>query len=100
VLITDYSSLMFDYAHTGRPMLFHTPDLAHHHDPANRGFTLDFAARAPGPLLSTTEDVLAALHDLDTVTARHAGAYAAFREAYCDLDDGRASTRVADRLMR
>ncbi len=100
VLITDYSSLMFDFAHTGRPMLFHTPDLAHYRDPANRGFTFDFETRAPGPLLASTEEVLSSLGDLDAVTAQHADAYAAFREAYCDLDDGRAATRVADRLMR
>ena len=100
VLVTDYSSLMFDFAHTGRPMLFLTPDLAYYRDPAVRGFTLDFERRAPGPLLTSTGDVLAALTDLDAVAARHADAYAAFREAYCDLDDGRAAARVADRLLR
>ncbi|MFD9068562.1 bifunctional glycosyltransferase/CDP-glycerol:glycerophosphate glycerophosphotransferase [Streptomyces lasiicapitis] len=99
VLITDYSSLMFDFAHTGRPMLFHAYDLAHYRDTV-RGFYLDFENRAPGPLLASTGEVVDALRDLDTVAARHADAYAAFREAYCDLDDGRAAARVADRLMR
>ncbi|MGW0734251.1 CDP-glycerol glycerophosphotransferase family protein [Streptomyces sp. NPDC002851] len=99
VLITDYSALMFDYAHTGRPMLFHTPDLAHYRDTV-RGLYLDFERRAPGPLLSGTDEVVAALRDLDATAARHADAYAAFRQAYCDLDDGRASARVAARLLR
>ncbi|MFC7310512.1 CDP-glycerol glycerophosphotransferase family protein [Streptomyces monticola] len=99
VLVTDYSALMFDFAHTGRPMLFHTPDLEHYRDTV-RGFYLDFESRAPGPLLGTTAGIAAALHDLDGVAARHADAYATFRQAYCDLDDGRASARVADRLMR
>jgi CDP-glycerol glycerophosphotransferase len=100
VLITDYSSLMFDFAHTGRPILFHTPDLEHFRDPSFRGFTFDFESRAPGPLLTSTQQVLSALCDLDTVTEQHADAYAAFREAYCDLDDGRAAARVADWLLR
>ncbi|GHJ36442.1 CDP-glycerol glycerophosphotransferase family protein [Streptomyces sp. TS71-3] len=99
VLVTDYSSLMFDFAHTGRPMLFHTYDLEHYRDTV-RGFTLDFETRAPGPLLTSTDEVLTALRDLDALTERHADAYAAFRDAYCDLDDGQAAARVADRLMR
>ncbi|MFH8986513.1 CDP-glycerol glycerophosphotransferase family protein [Streptomyces sp. NPDC017940] len=99
VLITDYSSLMFDFAHTGRPMLFHAYDLEHYRDTV-RGFYLDFENGAPGPLLTSTAEVVDALRDLDAVTRRHADAYAAFREAYCDLDDGRAAGRVADRLLR
>ncbi|WP_189930741.1 CDP-glycerol glycerophosphotransferase family protein [Streptomyces sulfonofaciens] len=99
VLVTDYSSLMFDFAHTGRPMLFHTYDLEHYRDTV-RGFTLDFEARAPGPLLTSTDEVLAALRGLDMLAERHTDAYAAFRDAYCDLDDGHAAARVADRLLR
>ncbi|MEV6751739.1 CDP-glycerol glycerophosphotransferase family protein [Streptomyces sp. NPDC051214] len=99
VLVTDYSSLMFDFAHTGRPMLFHAYDLEHYRDTV-RGFYLDFETSAPGPLLASTGEVVEALRDLDSLTARHAEAYAAFREAYCDLDDGRAAARVAERLMR
>ncbi|NEE27554.1 CDP-glycerol:glycerophosphate glycerophosphotransferase, partial [Streptomyces sp. SID7982] len=41
VLVTDYSSIMFDFAQTGRPMLFHTYDLAHYRDTL-RGFCFDF----------------------------------------------------------
>ncbi|MET8690211.1 CDP-glycerol glycerophosphotransferase family protein [Streptomyces sp. NPDC004732] len=99
VLVTDYSSLMFDFAHTGRPMLFHAYDLEHYRDTV-RGFYLDFETRAPGPLLASTGEVVEALRDLDAITSRHAEAYAAFREAYCDLDDGQAAARVAERLMR
>ncbi|MFF8640393.1 CDP-glycerol glycerophosphotransferase family protein [Streptomyces sp. NPDC015345] len=99
VLVTDYSSLMFDFAHTGRPMLFHAYDLEHYRDTV-RGFYLDFETSAPGPLLASTGEVVEALRDLDAIAARHTDAYAAFREAYCDLDDGRAAARVAERLMR
>jgi CDP-glycerol glycerophosphotransferase len=98
VLVTDYSSTMFDFAITGRPILFYTYDLA---DYAGRlrGFYFDLAPVAPGPLLNTTEEVLDALLHLDAVAARHAQAYARFRERFCHLEDGHAAERVLDRLF-
>ncbi|OCC07992.1 CDP-glycerol glycerophosphotransferase family protein [Streptomyces sp. PTY087I2] len=98
VLVTDYAGLMFDFALTGRPMLFHTYDLEHYRDTV-RGFCLDFETRAPGPLLVTTDEAAQALRDTGTSAARHADAYESFRRDYCDLDDGRAAARVADRLL-
>ncbi|MEI7034915.1 CDP-glycerol glycerophosphotransferase family protein [Streptomyces pratensis] len=98
VLVTDYAGLMFDFALTGRPMLFHTYDLEHYRDTV-RGFCLDFETRAPGPLLVTTEEVAQALRDTKALAARHADAYESFRRDYCDLDDGGAAARVADRLL-
>ena len=47
VLVTDYSSMMFDFANTGRPMLFFTYDLEAYRDEI-RGFYFDFGAQAPG----------------------------------------------------
>ncbi|MFJ3970514.1 CDP-glycerol glycerophosphotransferase family protein [Streptomyces parvus] len=98
VLVTDYAGLVFDFALTGRPMLFHTHDLEHYRDTV-RGFCLDFETRAPGPLLVTTDEVAQALRDTDRSAARHADAYESFRRDYCDLDDGNAAARVADRLL-
>ncbi|MFJ4968923.1 CDP-glycerol glycerophosphotransferase family protein [Streptomyces sp. NPDC088755] len=98
VLVTDYAGLMFDFALTGRPMLFHTYDLEHYRDTV-RGFCLDFETRAPGPLLVTTEEVAQALRSTGALAARHADAYESFRRDYCDLDDGGAAARVADRLL-
>ena len=98
VLITDYSSVMFDFATTGRPMLFFTYDLAHYRDQL-RGFYFDLAAEAPGPLLATSDEVIAALRDIAGVAADHQAAYAAFAAKYCPLDDGKAAARVCDRLF-
>ena len=89
---------MFDFVNTGRPVLFFAYDLEHYRDNL-RGFSLDYEAQAPGPLLRTSAEVVAALGDLPNVAAEYADKYAAFREAYCDLDDGRASARVADALL-
>ena len=92
-VVTDYSSVMFDYANTGRPMVFFTWDLESYRDEL-RGFYFDLEAEAPGPLVRTTEEVADALRDLDAVSAKYADRYAAFRERFCSLEDGHASRRV------
>jgi len=93
VLITDYSSVMFDFAPSGRPMLFFTYDLAQYRD-QTRGFYFDFEADAPGPLLATSGQVISALADIDSVAAKYEGARAAFTARFCPLDDGNASARA------
>ena len=93
ILLTDYSSAMFDFAITRKPMLFFTYDLAEYRD-VTRGFYFDFEHEAPGPLLATTEEVGDAIENLDAVSARHAQAYEAFYERYCALEDGAAAERV------
>ncbi len=98
VLLTDYSSAMFDFAITGRPVLFFVYDLVEYRDEI-RGFYFDFESEAPGPLLASNAEVIAALCDLDAVVERHAEAFAAFRERYCHLEDGCASARVVDAIL-
>jgi CDP-glycerol glycerophosphotransferase len=98
VLVTDYSSVMFDFAITGKPIVFFTYDLAHYRDDV-RGFYFDFAAEAPGPLVTTTEELATALRDIDGVRHRFEPAYARFRERFCSLEDGRAAARVVDAVF-
>ncbi|MEV0581666.1 bifunctional glycosyltransferase family 2 protein/CDP-glycerol:glycerophosphate glycerophosphotransferase [Nonomuraea sp. NPDC050310] len=98
LLITDYSSAMFDFAVTGRPILFYTYDLEHYRDTL-RGFYFDFEAEAPGPLLRSTEEVVEAVRGIEETTAKYQGLYAAFVAKFCPLDDGMASARVVDRVF-
>jgi CDP-glycerol glycerophosphotransferase len=98
VLITDYSSTMFDFAVTGKPILFYTYDLAEYRDEV-RGFSFDFEREAPGPLLARADEVRAALEDVEDVTRQYAAAYQAFVQRFCYLDDGRASDRVIDAVF-
>jgi CDP-glycerol glycerophosphotransferase len=98
VLITDYSSMMCDFAATGKPMVFYTYDLEDYRDNL-RGFNLDLEAEAPGPLLATSAEVIAAVGDLDTVTARHRARYEAFVAKFCPLDDGKAGARACDAIF-
>jgi CDP-glycerol glycerophosphotransferase len=98
VMVTDYSSTMFDFAVTGKPMLFYTYDLSDYRDRL-RGFYFDFEAQAPGPLLRTSTEVVEALLALPAQQARYADAYARFQAKYCHLEDGKAAGRVIDRLV-
>ncbi|MEU6425777.1 bifunctional glycosyltransferase family 2 protein/CDP-glycerol:glycerophosphate glycerophosphotransferase [Microbispora sp. NPDC046973] len=95
VLVTDYSSAMFDFACTGRPMVFFAHDLERYRDEV-RGFYFDFEAEAPGPVLRTGDDVLDVLRygDLGQFAAR----YERFARRYCPWDDGHASARVVARM--
>jgi CDP-glycerol glycerophosphotransferase len=98
VLLTDYSSVMFDFVNTGRPMLFFTWDLEDYRDNL-RGFYFDFEAEAPGPLLTTSGEVIEALRSLDDVTREYAARYQAFRERFAGLEDGNASARFIERFL-
>ncbi|NDU75638.1 glycosyltransferase [Actinomadura sp. DSM 109109] len=98
VLISDYSSVMFDYANTGRPMLFFTYDLADYRDRL-RGFYFDFEAEAPGPLVETSDDLIAAVRDADSAVEGYRDRYKDFVARFCPLDDGHAASRTVDRVF-
>src|SRR5699024_7950338 len=54
VLITDYSSIMFDFANTKKPIVFYTYDFDNYRNNL-RGFYMDFENEAPGPFVYDTE---------------------------------------------
>ena len=95
-LITDYSSVMFDYSVTGKPMYFLVPDMERYRGEL-RGFYFDLAAHAPGPLVRTQDELVAAItrDDSDAYASR----YAAWRAKFNDLDDGHAAERVVGRII-
>ncbi|HET7385990.1 MAG TPA: CDP-glycerol glycerophosphotransferase family protein [Nocardioidaceae bacterium] len=96
--VLDYSSLRFDYALTGRPMIFLVPDVSEY-TAHTRGFLFDFAPTAPGPWADDTAGVVAALRDLPAVAAAHRAAYDAFNQRFNRLNDGHAAERVVTALL-
>jgi CDP-glycerol glycerophosphotransferase len=97
VLVTDYSSTMFDFAVTGRPMAFFAPDLDDYADRL-RGFYFDYAELVPGPVARTEAELADALRDPAGLAPWDAER-AAFRERFCGLEDGGAADRVLDRVL-
>ncbi|MCW2898077.1 MAG: glycerophosphotransferase, partial [Streptosporangiaceae bacterium] len=98
VLVTDYSSVMFDYANTGKPMLFFTYDLLDYRDRL-RGFYFDFEKEAPGPLVETSDALIEAIRSAGEVASLYRPSYDAFVERFCPFDDGKAASRVVDRIF-
>lgn len=94
VLVTDYSSAMFDFAVSGRPIVYFTPDLAQY--TATRGVYFDLAECAPGPMYTDIESLVEGLRDLPELAERYRDRYTAFRERFAPWADGHAAARVVD----
>ena len=92
-MITDYSSVMFDYSILNRPMYFFCYDLEKYRDEL-RGFYFDFEKKAPGPLVTTTRELLnaMALESQDLFRERRE----AFRETFVSKETGTASDQIVD----
>ncbi len=99
IIITDYSSVFFDYANLKRPMLFYTYDLERYRD-VLRGFYIDIEEELPGPLLFTTDEVIDAVQNIDKVTDEYREKYEAFYEKFCGWEDGRASENIINEVFK
>jgi CDP-glycerol glycerophosphotransferase len=97
ILVNDYSSVMFDFCVTGKPIVFLTPDIAQYRD-ATRGFYFDLEEKAPGPLHNSTDEVVRSIKNIGAVSRRYATKYAAFVEMFAPYCDGDATSRVFDAL--
>jgi len=94
VLVSDYSSAVFDFAVTGRPIVLFPYDLDHYRT-GLRQLYFDYEDWAPGPVVTSTDDLA------DAVTeARYRNGHDAeltrFVERFCPHEDGSASDRVID----
>ncbi|AVW09245.1 CDP-glycerol glycerophosphotransferase family protein [Lactiplantibacillus paraplantarum] len=94
LLITDYSSVMFDYAILNRPMLFYPYDLAHYQGDV-RGFYFDYN-KVPGPIVTNEQDFLAKLDQFLTNGGypNEIAKMMAFRTQFTEWEQGTASQRV------
>ena len=93
VLLTDYSSAIFEYSLLERPMAFLAPDLEAYE--RERGFYVDYRSWVPGPVFADTDALAGWLRegpvDLDRVRA--------FRDASFAVADGRATARLVDEVL-
>lgn len=96
-LLTDYSSVFFDYANTARPIMFFWPDYQHYANDI-RGFYFGLD-ELPGPHCLTNDEVIAAVQDLPNYEDKYGEDYAAFREKFCPKDDGHAAERVIQKVF-
>ncbi|MFI5710850.1 CDP-glycerol glycerophosphotransferase family protein [Kribbella sp. NPDC051620] len=97
VLISDYSSISFDYANLDRPIVLLVDDLGAYD--STRGTYFDITAFPPGLVARSPEELLAALQTGAFAKAEAAKHRQLFREKFCEFDDGRAAERVVRRIF-
>jgi CDP-glycerol glycerophosphotransferase len=92
VLVTDYSSVMFDYANLGRPMVFFAYDYDDYVRD-ERGTYVELTQIAPGPVVHDAQALIGALKSSDD-TRDHQERYAEFKKRFCTYETGQAARTV------
>ncbi len=95
VLITDYSSVMFDYSLTGKKIIFFAYDLEEYTNDL-RGTCFDLTEEAPGPVVRTTKEVIDAVRGDD---GSYAERRAAFLDKYLTYENGRSSEMIFEEVF-
>lgn len=93
ICITDYSSVMFDFANTKKPMLFFTYDLEHYRD-SLRGFYFDFENEAPGPLIKTNDSLIKSIKNIERIQQQYQMKYEKFYDKFCSYESGTAAQSI------
>jgi CDP-glycerol glycerophosphotransferase len=96
-MITDFSSVMFDYAVLDRPLVIFAPDWDVYK--AVRGVTFELPVEHPGTFVRTFDDLVGAFRSGQVDSAEAAAFRARFRERFCSLEDGHAAERVVRRVF-
>ena len=98
VLITDYSSVFFDYANLHRPLIFYMYDREHYQSNL-RGFYLDIND-LPGDIVETEEQLVRSLRGVGKPSVKREEMYKKFHDTYNYLDDGNATKRVVEKVLQ
>ena len=97
VLVTDYSSIMFDYANLDRPIVVYVPDWEVYAE--TRGVYLDLPGAPPGPVARTPEELARIFAEKAYASEESTALRAEFRARFCEFDDGQAAERVVRRVL-
>ncbi|MDJ0384668.1 bifunctional glycosyltransferase family 2 protein/CDP-glycerol:glycerophosphate glycerophosphotransferase [Streptomyces sp. G-G2] len=97
-LITDYSSVMFDYAVLDRPMVFFAYDYEKYSTDI-RGTYFDLKEKAPGPVVATADELLQALGAFEEADAKYAEARSRFLTEFGEYDRGDAARQIVEKFF-
>ena len=90
ICISDYSSLVFEYSLFEKPMIFFAFDLDNYYD--WRGFYYDYKEFVPGPIYTTTEEMIDYIKHIDTKFDKQK--VRQFRDKFMSACDGHATERI------
>ena len=93
LLITDYSSVMFDYSILDRPILLFTYDLDEYRDKI-RGLYVDIEKNNPGPLLYTSKEVEDAIVNIDKIESETKCLRKSFQEKFLHYECENSSEQI------
>ena len=97
VLVSDYSSITFDYANLDRPIVLLIEDQTFYD--GRRGTYFDVSDFPPGLVARSQEELLTVLQTGAFASAEAAKHRQLYREKFCEYDDGRAAERVVRRVF-
>ena len=98
ILITDYSSVMFDFTLTKKPMIFFAYDLKEYTE-NTRGSYFDISTEAPGALTQTTEEVVNAIRNIDSYYELNGSRIESFCSKYLTYENDRSSELIYDTVF-
>lgn len=96
LLVTDYSSIFFDFLVTDKPIIFYTPDYEAYEE--SRGLYLDVDT-LPGPSIHTTEALVETIQNEETVLSNYQKNYESYKAQFVNLDDGYVTKRVVNQVF-
>ncbi|MBH9966628.1 CDP-glycerol glycerophosphotransferase family protein [[Bacillus] enclensis] len=99
LLITDYSSVFFDYANSLKPILFYAYDFEKYKNNI-RGFYLDMEKDLPGPLIKDGQELLNSILQIDDIQEKYSESYKQFHERFCSLENGKASKNIIEKVFK
>ncbi|NLZ93021.1 MAG: glycosyltransferase [Firmicutes bacterium] len=97
VLISDYSSIFFDFMLTNRPVLFYIPDLEEYKTKRGVYFKID---ELPGPASERISDIIYWLNHIDEVQTQYKEIYQKTKAWVYPYDDGHAAAKVLDIVFK
>lgn len=100
ILITDYSSVMFDYSLLKKPILFYTYDLEFYKKNL-RDFYFDIYEELPGPIIKSNQGLISYLENFSEEKYFNSfkKKYKKFNKKYNQYDDGNSSKKVFDLII-
>ncbi|MFB9826825.1 CDP-glycerol glycerophosphotransferase family protein [Lederbergia wuyishanensis] len=97
LLITDYSSIFFDFLVTNKPILFYTWDLDVYNEERGQYLKND---ELPGPLLFNAIELVKAIRDIDNVQVSYHEKYQTMKKRFTNHDDGRVTERIVNYIFK
>lgn len=98
ILLTDYSSVFFDYANLKKPILYYMYDFDEYKNNM-RDFYIDLD-ELPGPIVKTEEELYKEISNIDKYNDKYKEKYEKFNKKFNYLDDANASKRVLDIIIK